>query len=127
MLLKCWDNNGEGRQSDVVAGINWAIEQNLNIINLSITSPYGSPLLQAALQKAFDQGISLWLLQVTHLLHLLDNTDVLFPARYPTVIAVGSVNNNLERSTFSYFGSNLDFVAPRRGYPKYLFWKWRRV
>ena len=43
---------------------------------------------------------------------LLDNTDVLFPARYPTVIAVGSVNSNLKRSSFSYFGNDLDFVAP---------------
>ena len=105
-------NNGEGSQSDVVAGINWAIEQNLNIINLSITSPYGSPLLQAALQKAFDQGIIVVAASGNSLTPFLDNTDVLFPARYPTVIAVGSVNNNLERSTFSYFGNNLDFVAP---------------
>ena len=110
--VKVLGSNGEGRQSDVVAGINWAIEQKLNIINLSITSPYGSPLLQTALQKAFDQGIIVVAASGNTLTPLLDNTDVLFPARYPTVIAVGSVNPNLERSTFSYFGSSLDFVAP---------------
>ncbi len=63
-------------------------------------------------RKLMTKELSLWLLRVTHLLLILDNTDVLFPARYPTVIAVGSINNNLERSTFSYFGNSLDFVAP---------------
>ena len=110
--VKVLGNNGEGRQSDVVAGINWAIEQKMNIINLSITSPYGSPLLQEALQKAFDQGIIVVAASGNTLTPLLDNTDVLFPARYPTVIAVGSVDNDFKRSTFSYFGSSLDFVAP---------------
>ena len=40
------------------------------------------------------------------------SNDVLYPARYPTVIAVGSVNQNLKRSDFSYYGSDLEFVAP---------------
>ena len=40
------------------------------------------------------------------------SNEVLYPARYPTVIAVGSVNQNLKRSDFSYYGSDLEFVAP---------------
>ena len=38
--------------------------------------------------------------------------EVLYPARYPSVIAVGSVDQNLKRSDFSYYGSDLEFVAP---------------
>ena len=37
--VKVLDSKGKGNQSDVVAGINWAMEQDLDIINLSITSP----------------------------------------------------------------------------------------
>ena len=55
--VKVLDNNGKGNQSDVVAGINWAMEQGLDIINLSITSPTGSFLLEETLQKAYDQGM----------------------------------------------------------------------
>ena len=103
----------QGIESDVVAGINWAVEQRMDILNLSITSPYGSYLLEEALQKAYDQGILIVAASGNSLTSLLDsNTDVLFPARYPTVMAVGSVNRNLERSTFSYFGQDLEFVAP---------------
>ena len=55
--VKVLDKNGEGNQSDVVAGIKWAMEQELDIINLSITSPSGSFLLEETLQKAYDQGM----------------------------------------------------------------------
>ncbi len=35
-----------------------------------------------------------------------------YPANHPDVIAVGSVNANNSRSSYSHYGSNLDFVAP---------------
>ena len=111
--VKVLNNSGTGNQSDVVAGINWAVEQQMDILNLSITSPYGSYLLEEALQKAYDQGVLIVAASGNYLTSILDrNGDVLFPARYPTVLAVGSVNRNLERSTFSYIGQDLEFVAP---------------
>ena len=57
------------------------------------------------------KGLSLLLRQEIYL-NNLDDTDVLFPARYPSVIAVGSVDENLKRSSFSYYGNGLEFVAP---------------
>ena len=108
--VKVLDKIGEGNQSDVAKGVEWAIGQKLDIINLSITSENGSHLLEQALQKAYDQGI----LIVAASGNLGDtvSNEVLYPARYPTVIAVGSVNQNLKRSDFSYYGSDLEFVAP---------------
>lgn len=35
-----------------------------------------------------------------------------YPARYPEVIAVGSINEDQRRSSFSNYGSDLDLVAP---------------
>ena len=111
--VKVLNNSGTGNQSDVVAGINWAVEQQMDILNLSITSPQGSYLLEEALQKAYDQGVLIVAASGNYLTSTLDRDgDVLFPARYPTVLAVGSVNRNLERSTFSYIGQDLEFVAP---------------
>ena len=110
--VKVLDNNGKGNQSDVVAGINWAMEQQLDIINLSITSPTGSFLLQETLQKAYDQGMLIIAASGNFVTPVYENINVLFPAQYSTVIAVGAVNENLVRSSFSYYGQDLDFVAP---------------
>ena len=110
--VKVLDSNGEGNQSDVVAGINWALEQDLDIINLSITSPSGSLLLEETLQKAYDHGMLIIAASGNFPSSLNEKIDVLYPARYPTVIAVGSVNEDLVLSPFSYYGSDLEFVAP---------------
>ena len=110
--VKVLDSNGEGNQSDVAAGINWAIEQDLDIINLSITSPSGSFLLEETLQKAYDHGMLIIAASGNYPSALNEKINVLYPARYPTVIAVGSVNEKQVRSSFSYYGSDLEFVAP---------------
>ena len=110
--VKVLDSYGEGNQSDVVKGIDWAIEQDLDIINLSITSPSGSILLEETLQKAYDHGMLIIAASGNFPSSLNEKIDVLYPARYPTVIAVGSVNEDLVLSPFSYYGSDLEFVAP---------------
>src|SRR4051812_44019797 len=88
------------------------MEKQLDLINLSITSPSGSYLLQETLQKAYNQGILIIAASGNFPNLSYKNINVLFPARYPTVIAVGSVNEDLIRSPFSYYGQDLDFVAP---------------
>ena len=110
--VKVLDRDGEGNQSDVVAGINWAMEQDLDLINLSITSPSGSFLLEETLQKAYDQGMLIVAASGNYPSSYNEQINVLYPARYSTVIAVGSVNEKTVRSAFSYYGSDLEFMAP---------------
>jgi hypothetical protein len=110
--IKSLNSSGEGNQSDVIAGVNWAIEQGMDIINLSLTATEGSYPLQTILQKAYDEGIIIVAASGNALTPSTDNSKVLFPARYSTVLAVGSVGKNLVRSDFSHYGSELDFVAP---------------
>ena len=38
----------------------------------------------------------------------------MYPAAFPAVIAVGSVDANLQRSDFSNYGANVDIYAPGR-------------
>ncbi|MFC4402959.1 S8 family peptidase [Gracilibacillus xinjiangensis] len=110
--IKSLNMNGEGRQADIIAGIEWAIEQDLDIINLSVTTPIPSISLKLAVDAAAEAGVLVVASsgnadedgQVTD--------DVLFPARFESVISVGSVNEQLKRSSFSYQGPSLQFVAP---------------
>ncbi|MFE8696454.1 S8 family serine peptidase [Cytobacillus sp. FJAT-53684] len=111
--IKVLDDQGEGNQSDVVAGIEWAIQKKMDVINLSLTAPQGSILLDEALKRAYNEGILIVAATGNTLTNpSTSNMDVLFPARYPTVIAVGAVNNRNEKSSFSHYGDELEFVAP---------------
>lgn len=111
--IKALDKTGEGRQTDIIAGLEWAAEQDLDIVNLSITSHQPSIALEKATNKANQEGIILVAASGN-----IDKgagqvgADIMYPARYPAVISVGSVDQNLIRSNFSYIGGSLDFVAP---------------
>ncbi|TYR76009.1 S8 family serine peptidase [Rossellomorea vietnamensis] len=111
--VKALDEEGFGLQSDVVAGINWAIKNEMDIINLSITSPISSISLKEVIKKTTDEGILVTAASGN------DETgtgqignDIMFPARYPGVIGVGAINEKLKHSAFSYTGASLMFSAP---------------
>ena len=84
----------------------------MDIINLSITSPSGSFLLEETLQKAYDHGMLIIAASGNYPSSLNEKINVLFPAHYPTVIAVGSVNEKLVGHPFLIMGRDLEFVAP---------------
>lgn len=112
--IKVLDRKGEGAITDVVAGIQWAIANGMDIINLSLTSHADKSVLKTAVQEAYNHGILIVAASgnVDRNNPYIPINDVLYPARYPSVLAVGSVNQALKRSIFSYYGANLDFVAP---------------
>jgi hypothetical protein len=111
--IKSLDEEGNGNQTDVIAGIEWAIENDIDIINLSITSPLSTIALKSVLEKANDRGILVIAASGN------DTTgsgqignDIMYPARYPTVIGVGATNKENGKPIFSYVGSSLEYVAP---------------
>lgn len=110
--IKALDHNGVGVLSAVIAGIDWAISNHIDIINLSLTSDEGSVLLEKAIKDAYEKGLLIIAAAGNAKAALPAETDVLFPARYEQVIAVGSIDKQNHKSTFSYFGPSLDFVAP---------------
>jgi hypothetical protein len=97
----------QGNLSDALAGLQWAIDHDMNIVSISFGFTTYSQIFKEALQDAYDQGI---------LLIAASGNDgsgrVLYPAAYATVIAVGSTDITNQRTTFSNYGLNLELVAP---------------
>ncbi|MBH0230723.1 S8 family peptidase [Halobacillus yeomjeoni] len=111
--VKALDSDGIGNEADVIAGIDWAIQNGMDIINLSLTSPQSSTGLEKIIKKARDQGIFVIAAsgndksgngQLTK--------DVMYPARYDSVIGVGAIDEDETIAEYSYQGESLDFVAP---------------
>ncbi|WP_176140543.1 S8 family peptidase [Halobacillus salinus] len=111
--VKSLDADGIGNQTDVIAGIEWAIDHDVDIINLSLTSPYPSKTLKTMVDKAHDAGVFIVAASGNDRTgdgQLTD--DVMFPGRYDNVISVGAVTEEKQKASYSYQGESLNFVAP---------------
>ena len=76
-----------------------------DIINLSLGTTADSQTVSNAVSEAQSRGALLIAAAGN------DGGDILYPARYSGVVAVGSVNSDFQRSCFSNAGSALDLVA----------------
>ncbi|MFW9916648.1 MAG: S8 family peptidase [Candidatus Thorarchaeota archaeon] len=113
--VRVLDAQGDGNMGDVCAGINWAINNNMDIITMSLTGPEHSPTA-SALQTAYNSGIVCVAASGNS-----DNDEVSFPACLSTVIAVGALEDDDTRWDLSNYGTQLELVAP--GADIYSAWK----
>lgn len=101
-------NGKEGAYDFVIAqGILYAIEQGADVINMSLGGYGESPLMQEAIKKAIEQGITIVAAAGN------ESTDEYsFPASFEGVISVGSTNESNKLSSYSNYGPSVDIVAP---------------
>lgn len=99
--------NGSGSMADVAAGIVYAADNGADIINLSLGSFVGSQVEKDAVDYAVGKG-------VTVIASAGNSGGALpgYPARYENVVAVGAVDPDGSRSSFSNKGG--DIWAPGR-------------
>ena len=106
--VKALDSMGAGYLQDILEGLDWAIANGMDIINLSLGTPEYSQLLEQMINEAFNKGI---LIVAASGNDGLENS-VNYPAKFSDVIAVSSVNESLNVSDFSSTGNEVDFSAP---------------
>ncbi len=109
MPLRVLNAQGVGRYSDVAAAILYAADHGAQIINLSLGGSNASSILEDAIDYAASKGLTIVAASGNS-----GTPGVLYPAAYPAVIAVGSVDQNLQRSSFSSYGPEVDLMAPGR-------------
>ncbi|TFG14502.1 hypothetical protein EU537_03535 [Candidatus Thorarchaeota archaeon] len=86
----------------LIAAIEWSIEQNCTIINLSLggTADVASNLRET-IQRAFHRGVSIIAAVGNGGLNGVSGSSVETPAVYPEVIGVAALNENNEPFSFS--------------------------
>jgi len=103
---------GSGYVSDVVAGIDWAITKNMDIINMSLGSSSYSSLLEDAVNRAYDKGILLVAAAGNSGTKRTTIDNVEYPAKFNSVIAVAATDSSNLRAVFSSTGPNVEVSAP---------------
>jgi serine protease len=107
MPVKVLDDEGNGTFFNVAEGVDFAVRGGAKVINLSLGGPDNSTLLQQAVDRAVQAGVT-----VVAAAGNDGRGRVDFPAALSNVIAVGAVDARKELAPYSNFGPEIDVVAP---------------
>ena len=107
--IKVLDANGAGTPEQVAKGIRWAVDvAQADLICMSLGSPGSVAPVHAAIQYALSKKAICFVAAG----NAGKTKEVFYPANYKETIAIGSIDENFGRSSFSNTGDNLDFMAP---------------
>lgn len=112
LIVKVLNGQGSGQYDWISNGINYAIEQNVDIISMSLGGPDDVQALHDAVKRAVDNQI-LVVCAAGNEGDGRDTTEELgYPAAYNEVISVGSVDFTRSSSEFSNSNREVDLAAP---------------
>ncbi len=106
--IKVLDGDGNGSIASVTAGIKHAIKVGVNFMVLSLGCPKPIPQVREVIKAAMQNGIICFVAAG----NAGKTVDVFYPAAYPETMAIGAIDKDLKRATFSNTGMNLDFMCP---------------
>lgn len=104
--VKVLDKRNAGKLSWIVAGLQWAVENKIDIVNMSLGSPVGAPAFERAVKAAMESGLTL--------VCAAGNKPgpVNYPARYEGVIAVTASDRRGDLMEEDSTGPEVDLIAP---------------
>jgi len=94
----------------IINGLNWAIETQVDVVNMSLGGPVPSRSQMEAAQRVDEANILVVAASGND--GEFEKNRISFPAGYPTVFSVGAITPQFERAPFSQYGPDLDIVAP---------------
>jgi len=104
--IKVLNSKGSGYLSDIIKGLDWAIKENIQVVNMSLGSSSGNDSFHEAIQNTKAKGITI--------VAAAGNSSgaVSYPAAYEEVIAVSATDSSNYIADFSSRGSEVDLAAP---------------
>jgi len=107
--VKVLDRNGGGDVSTVCKGIKWAVDvAKADFICMSLGCPNPVDEVRDCMKYAMSKKVICFVAAGNS----GETKEVFYPANYPEAVAIGSIDENFNRSSFSNTGENLDFLAP---------------
>ncbi|MGH9034879.1 MAG: S8 family peptidase, partial [Acidimicrobiia bacterium] len=101
--------NGSGSLSDVVEGIDWAVDHGADVINLSLGGSKGESAYRSVLANARQRGV---VVVASAGNDAERGNPVIYPGADPDAIAVASIQPTGLRASSSTWGPWVDLAAP---------------
>jgi len=104
--VKVLDKNGSGSYSNVMAGIEWAAQNKMDVINMSLGGGGVMEAMQKVITAANDAGVTIVCAAGN------DSGPVNYPAKYKESIAVSASDSSDKLAYFSSKGPEIAVIAP---------------
>jgi len=112
--VRVLDAKGRGNTADEAEGITWAVNHGAKVINLSLSARASDPATQSAVAYAVSKNVVVVAAAGNNGCGL-KGSGPNYPAAYPNVISVASLNSSKKASSFSACGPSVDVAAPGGG------------
>ncbi|MBA1342732.1 MAG: Halolysin [ANME-2 cluster archaeon] len=107
--VRVLDSSGFGTASWVIAGIEWAVDNDMDVVVMSFGTNEDCQSLREACRNASDAGVLLVAAAGnTH----IQGENVAYPAMYDSVIAVTATDLDDSHTSFSPVGPEVELAAP---------------
>ena len=105
--IKVFENDGTCLTSYVLSGMNAAIENNVDIMNLSLGGPGYSQVEEDAYQRAYEKGVAVFCAAGNEY-----SNSAHYPAAYKSTISVAALDKSMGKAYFSNYASGVRYSAP---------------
>lgn len=104
--VKVLSANGSGYVSDIIVGLQWAVANGMQVVNMSLGTSVDVQSFHDAVTATYNAGVTL--------VAAAGNSGgaVGYPGAYPEVISVSATDSNNVLASFSSRGSEVDLAAP---------------
>ncbi len=110
--VKVLNNAGSGSFAGIAQGIEWAVNNGMDIVNMSLGGSSSSTILENMCNVANNAGVLLVAAAGNEGRVNGKGDTVGYPAKYASVMAVAAVNQSNQRASFSSTGSAVEIAAP---------------
>lgn len=109
VTAKVLDRNGRSRDNSILKGLEYALQINADVVNMSLGGTGPMPEVHEVVKKLTARNVPVICSAGNN-----GENKVLYPAQYDECIAVGSYSDSMlkDRSIFSSWGETLDIMAP---------------
>lgn len=97
-------------QSKQIAGLNWAVQNGIKVVSISIGGTTANSSYQSAITAATSQGV-----YVVAAAGNNGSSTLTYPGAYQDVLSVGALDGSNNRSSYSNYGPKLYITAPGDG------------
>jgi len=110
--VKVISASGSGIISDLIAGIEWCIFNNMQVISMSLGTDANSSALHEICNAAYAANIAVVAAAGNSATGKEGEDTVRYPAKYDSVVAVAAININEKKPSWSSVGPAVEIAAP---------------
>lgn len=105
--IKVLKDTGSGASSTIIKGVNQAVNNRVDIINMSLGGALYSQVEADAYQRAYEAGIAVFCAAGNEF-----SNSAHYPAAYKSTISVAALDKSMGKAYFSNYDSGVRYSAP---------------